>query len=1369
MKKYFLLIMCMLLTIEALAQFSGSGTGTQSDPYRIYNPDQLNQIRNFQGKSDVYFSLEADIDLKEWIEENNPTQGWMPIGSSSSPFIGIFEGNGHTLSNLYINRSDMNNVGFFGYCSAKVSNVIFSNAQGLGKDCTGILCGDSNGGTYSNIKVITSMVTGNQYVGGICGRASESGNLTNCCVNKSKINGKGYVGGLVGEAGSIYNSFVIADINEDTNCRKSDYVGGICGYSTSSSENCHFYGTIYGRNYVGGIFGRNNNNYIRKLKRSSANANIFGIGDNIGGISGYVGYDIEDVYFTGSVYGNNYVGGIGGNGSSYRAIRRAVSHARVILGNSYVGGVAGDKTTVENSISANEEISGHDNIYRVVPSSSDRNNLGWVKTKMFEDGQQITVEDGSQHGNSIGLSALKLKATYQGLGWDFTDTWAIQDTECFPYFKVQIAPPYFTQDIVAGTTTLTGKCIEDGIVNITIGKKEYTTVSSGYEWSVDVDMLATGDEIEIRTTATDKLPSYTVYATVKPSGSGTEADPYQVFSAEDMQMMKMNASDHYKLMNDIDLTGWIEKNNPTEGWNAVGNSSAVLMASFDGNCHTISGLWANTTSDYAGLFARSNGSAIKNLTVKIAEGKQLKGGNYVGAIAAYNSGNIENCKVIGDVTATGNAGGVSGYNSGVISECSYNGNVKGTGTGCVGGLVGENAGSIVKSCTFNGSVSSTGAAAKAGGLCGKSSGSIENCYSFVPVTASATDTEVSAAGLVGHNEGSVAKCYASGNVESGYKGSGVVGYNYGSNATISNCIGLNKNVSAKNSAFRVVGGFANGAASPGTDNKAIKSMVLSVNGVPMKIYDDPLNGYAIEDALSRNASTYSGMGWDMSSTWSINENNGHPYLENVSEPDIVQTYTLMYILDGEEYATETHEEGETITPLENPTKDGYAFSGWSEIPSVMPASDVTVTGTFVRKETSEASTDISQMTDVLYSAEMKAKSGKQIVLPIYMKNSEAVTLFQTNVYLPQGFTFAKKANGKYAVSLMKDRLTDEDDNHVISSNVQPDGSLLILCSSQDNYTFDGNDGLVATVTIDVADDVAEGPYLIKLNNQKMVRPDNTGSNVAEYQVVLTVKNYTLGDVNDDGDIDGYDLVGISNLILGTNTDGLIRDAADVNSDGDVDGYDYVMEVNTILGTNASAAKGKNPTLTENALSALTIPTMNVAAGEQTQLAVGMECNGDVFTLVQTDIEFPEGVEPMLRNGRVVAKLAGECLGGADDHSISCVKQGSGKYRILIASQDNTGFTGKDGQLFTVGIETSKDMLPGMYDITLSNTKLVRANSTGVNPSDVTAMMVCNGTTGINGVEGDNADEQMYNLKGQRVSKHAQRGVYISNGKKNVKL
>ena len=60
----------------------------------------------------------------------------------------------------------------------------------------------------------------------------------------------------------------------------------------------------------------------------------------------------------------------------------------------------------------------------------------------------------------------------------------------------------------------------------------------------------------------------------------------------------------------------------------------------------------------------------------------------------------------------------------------------------------------------------------------------------------------------------------------------------------------------------------------------------------------------------------------------------------------IGVYNLIYILDGEEYKKYEIEEGETITPEPAPNKEGYTFSGWSDIPETMPAHDVKVTGTF---------------------------------------------------------------------------------------------------------------------------------------------------------------------------------------------------------------------------------------------------------------------------------------------------------------------------------------------------------------------------------------------------------------------------------------
>ena len=59
-----------------------------------------------------------------------------------------------------------------------------------------------------------------------------------------------------------------------------------------------------------------------------------------------------------------------------------------------------------------------------------------------------------------------------------------------------------------------------------------------------------------------------------------------------------------------------------------------------------------------------------------------------------------------------------------------------------------------------------------------------------------------------------------------------------------------------------------------------------------------------------------------------------------------KTYKLTYMVDGEEFKTIEVQSGAEITPEPSPTKEGYSFSGWSEIPETMPASDVTITGTF---------------------------------------------------------------------------------------------------------------------------------------------------------------------------------------------------------------------------------------------------------------------------------------------------------------------------------------------------------------------------------------------------------------------------------------
>ena len=68
MKRNLIFAALFLCTLMTFAQFSGSGSGTESDPYLILNPIQLNQLRNFLNQEDVCFKMMADIDLSDFIE-----------------------------------------------------------------------------------------------------------------------------------------------------------------------------------------------------------------------------------------------------------------------------------------------------------------------------------------------------------------------------------------------------------------------------------------------------------------------------------------------------------------------------------------------------------------------------------------------------------------------------------------------------------------------------------------------------------------------------------------------------------------------------------------------------------------------------------------------------------------------------------------------------------------------------------------------------------------------------------------------------------------------------------------------------------------------------------------------------------------------------------------------------------------------------------------------------------------------------------------------------------------------------------------------------------------------------------------------------
>lgn len=968
------LALCLCSLTATFAQFSGSGSGKENDPYLIFYADQLTQVRNFLGKSGVYFKLMSDIDLTDWIEENSPNQGWQPIGVSSSKFQGIFDGNNHTISNLNIDRPSTSGVGLFGYADgATFKNIVIDETTINGNGDVGPVCGNASSSTFSNCKVTATINAKGNTVGGIAGSAS--GTFNNNKVTNTTIKGNYTVGGIVGY--TQHSTFTSNDVSAtiegnnnvggifgytnsgcslDNNIANgsivgNDNVGGLIGQSQSdlSLKRSAFYGTIKAHSSVGGIIGYSNAHF--DIGNCYSVSDIQATGDKIGGIlgdkEGKPYCSISNSYYSGNISGENEVGGIAGY-AIYVLINRCQSIGSVNA-NSNVGGVCGyvcgygevwqevgshghyfanfsaelkqNVALTSTLLSTNEVGRIYGGIGRWVNigtlGSSD-DNLALSTMIVSKAGVVQEVTDNEQNGTSMGNSGLRLKANYVAHGWGFNNDWAIQETESYPYKPWQTAPPYVESGLVSQSTTITGKSVDGGTVYIEIGDRYKASMKcNGNEFTFTVPALQSGEKVRLYAESDGKWQSPYTDVYVSYPGKGTEADPYLVYTASDLQGVYKRG--YYKLMNDVDLTEWINAKSPKEGWPAIGKNG-ISEIYFDGGGHTVSGLWCKTDAGYNGLFSNFPGGYIRNLTVKVADGKSVSGGDYTGIlIGRFAKGTINNVSVEGNVSSTCRGGGVVGgaedltinsasftgkvsstskdaklggiageSNGGKLTRCSANADIAATGDNAIAGGLAGVANSDISISYSKGSVTLTGAGSYAGGLIGQnlSSGKVTNCYS-----KSSASSKLYAAGLVAYNYGAVSNSYAKGNVSSQYYGAGVVGYNDGASATLSGCVAGNPKVDISDQSgwtIRVLGGFKNGAAQPGENNYALNTIILSVNGVPKKVTDNILDGYARTEEELEQQSTYTGLGWNFSDVWSIDEDHAWPLLINMEDKELIE-------------------------------------------------------------------------------------------------------------------------------------------------------------------------------------------------------------------------------------------------------------------------------------------------------------------------------------------------------------------------------------------------------------------------------------------------------------------------------------------------
>ena len=270
-----MLVMAILMPYEgAWAQTPtppSKGDGKKDSPYIITKAEELAWFRN-QVNSGQYSICAKIADNVEVIDmstvchaadksQNLEEKSWVPIGNRNIiKYRGTFDGNGKTITNLYINASQtsQNNMGLFGYTyQSTIKNLTFENANVTNTQSnTGILVGKAGyGSTLQNIKISkTCQIKGGNYTGGIAGELD--GNAYNC-VNYATVQGIQYIGGLCGHySSSRTGNSMTACANYGNVTATSQRVGGLVGdFSSGTIQDCANYGNVKGANSVAGMAG----------------------------------------------------------------------------------------------------------------------------------------------------------------------------------------------------------------------------------------------------------------------------------------------------------------------------------------------------------------------------------------------------------------------------------------------------------------------------------------------------------------------------------------------------------------------------------------------------------------------------------------------------------------------------------------------------------------------------------------------------------------------------------------------------------------------------------------------------------------------------------------------------------------------------------------------------------------------------------------------------------------------------------------------------------------------------------------------------------------------------------------------------------
>ena len=737
-----LLVMAILMPYGgAWAQTKPScGNGEVDSPYIITTAEELKWFRDEvnRGRNNICAKIADNVEVIDMStvchaadkSQNLEEVSWEPIGNTTNRYMGTFDGNNKTITNLYIN-ANQEYSGLFGYTyRSAIKNLTFVNANVTNTNSfTGILVGYGYGGTYQNIMTSTSCeVNGGDGTGGIAGKLA--GNAYNC-VNYATVQGKEQVGGLFSSYDSSTSITACANYGKVT--ASSQWVGGLVGYFNSGTiQDCANYGDVKGSNRVGGMAGFVSSGKIQNVfsygNVSATNSTQYigmAFGTGSGTTEGMVAY-----YSGAKLTANGQEKDVKAFGSGTPSEDNATGFTEAQLKSGVVAYLLQQNASSEAKWGQN--LANDGDIYPIIGSEHTvyaDNSLVNCKTNEKISGSFTNNPSSSairyQHGTTIHHAAANATCTEAAT----KEYWQCQDCQRI-YSDCQLTVE-LTDVTDAEHPALGHDNNEDGYCKRC---QHYVAVKPSQENGV--------------------------YLIAKPYHLAWFRDYVNGTFVDDGEAAgTTHPSASAMLTADIDLKNYChtaEDGKELLSWIPIGNYSNRWKGNMDGQGHTISNLYIKTAQKFVGFFGYTERATIQDLIFDYAKVENVNTTNtktdYTGILAGYADGvspshirgikTTNNCTVIGQEHTGGIVGG-AGIN---LENCENHSSVKGTGS--VGGIAGSSSGIIIKRCTNYGTVENNNS--YIGGIIGYAyDTSIEDCANYGKITS----TGWKAGGIAGQTFG----------------------------------------------------------------------------------------------------------------------------------------------------------------------------------------------------------------------------------------------------------------------------------------------------------------------------------------------------------------------------------------------------------------------------------------------------------------------------------------------------------------------------------------------------------------------------------------------------------------------------------------